>query len=124
MVDAMSALLPQFENGLRHLLGSMGLETSSMDKMGNQDLFQMGRILSLPELERVLGADLVKDLKVLFMDEHGHKIRDRMSHGLMSPADFYDGVAYYTWWQVCRVCFHPALRKGVERADSLGAVDS
>ena len=114
MVDALSVLLPQFENGLRHLLGSIGVETSSMDKMGNQDVFQMGRILGLPELERVLGADLVKDLKVLFMDEHGHKIRDRMSHGLMSPADYYSGVAYYTWWQVCRVCFHPVLKRRAE----------
>ena len=123
MVDALSVLLPQFENGLRYLLGSIGVETSSMDKMGNQDVFQMGRILGLPELERVLGADLVKDLKVLFMDEHGHKIRDRMSHGLMSSADFYGGVAYYTWWQVCRVCFHPALRKSVQGTANLGAVD-
>ena len=123
MVDALSVLLPQFENGLRHLLGSIGVETSSMDKMGNQDVFQMGRIVGLPELERVLGSDLVKDLKVLFMDEHGHKIRDRMSHGLMSPADYYSGIAYYTWWQACRVCFHPVLRRHIQGAGDPDGVD-
>lgn len=116
MVEALSVLLPQFENGLRHLLGTMGVETSSMGKMGNQDVFQMGRILSLGELDKVLGSDLAKDLRVLFMDERGPKWRDRMSHGLMTASDFYSGAAYYTWWQVCRVCFHPALRRHIQRS--------
>ena len=113
MVEALSVLLPQFENGIRHLLRSVGVETSSMDKMGNQDVFQLGRILSLPELERVIGSNMVKDMKVSFTDSRGPKRRDYMSHGLMSAADFYSGSAYYAWWLACRVCFHPSLRKQV-----------
>lgn len=117
MVEALSVLLPQFENGLRHLLGSMRVEMSSMAKMGNQDVFQMGRILSRPELEKALGPDLVKEMKVLFTDEHGPKVRDHMSHGLIPPSGFYGGIAFYTWWLVCRVCFHPTLSKYVAPAE-------
>ena len=123
MVDALSVLLPQFENGLRHLLGGMGVETSSMDKMGNQNVFQMGRVLSQGELESVFGSDLVKELKVLFTDEHGPKFRDHMSHGLMPPTGYYSGMAFYAWWLVCRVYFNPALRRYVEWAGETGLSD-
>ena len=124
MVGALSVLVPQFENGLRHLLGGMGVETSSMDKMGYQDVFQMGRMLSLVELEEVLGTDLVREMRLLFTDRHGPKERDRMSHGLMSSADFYGGSAYYAWWLICRVCFNPVLRRYVQRSDKATDIGS
>ena len=80
MDHALSMLVPQFENGLRHLLLTNGVETSSMDKDGQQDLFTMGRILSLDELGEILGSqDVVKEMKVLFTDDHGMKLRDRLA---------------------------------------------
>ena len=110
MVQALSELVPQFENGLRCLLSIKGVETSSMDKMRVQDLRMMGSILSLSELEEILGSpDVVKEMKVLFTDDHGLKLRDRLSHGLMSSQDFYTGGAYYAWWLICRLCFAPLL---------------
>ena len=110
MVQALSELVPQFENGLRCLLSIKGVETSSMDKMHVQDVLMMGSILSRSELEEILGSsDVVKEMKVLFTDDHGMKIRDRLSHGLMSSADFYTGGAYYAWWLICRLCFGPVL---------------
>ncbi len=110
MVQALSELVPQFENGLRCLLSSRGVETSSMDKMHVQDVMMMGSILSRSELGEILGSqDVVKEMKVLFTDDHGLKLRDRLSHGLMASADFYTGGAYYAWWLICRLCFAPVL---------------
>ena len=107
---ALSLLVLQFENGLRHLLSAKGVETSSMDKNGKQDLLMMGRILSLDELGEILGSqDVVKEMKVLFTDDHGMKLRDRLSHGMTSSEDFYDGGAYYAWWLICRLCFGSML---------------
>ena len=77
MVQALSGLVPQFENGLRCLLSAKGVEISSMDKMHVQDVRMMGSILNLSELEEILGPDVVKEMKVLFTDDHGIKLRDR-----------------------------------------------
>ena len=110
MVQALSELVPQFENALRCLLSTRDVETSSMDKMHVQDVLMMGGILNRSELEEILGSsDVVKEMKVLFTNDHGMKIRDRLSHGLMSSADFYTGGAYYAWWLICRICFAPVL---------------
>ncbi|MCY4557253.1 MAG: DUF4209 domain-containing protein [Chloroflexi bacterium] len=117
MVQALSELVPQFENGLRCLLSNNGIEISSMDKMRVQDVRMMGGILSQSELGDILGSpDVVKEMKVLFTDDHGLKLRDRLSHGLMSSADFYTGGAYYAWWLICRLCFGPVL-VAISRAD-------
>ncbi len=118
MVQALSELVPQFENGLRYLLYTRDVQTSSMDKMHVQDVRMMGGILSLGKLEEILGsADIVKEMKVLFTDDHGIKLRDRLSHGLMSSSDFYTGGAYYAWWLICRLCFGPVLRAQARAAD-------
>ena len=110
MVQALSELVPQFENGLRCLLSNNGIEVSSMDKMRVQNLNMMGGILSRSELGDILQSpDVVKEMKVLFTDDHGLKLRDRLSHGLMSSADFCTGGAYYAWWLICRLCFGPVL---------------
>ena len=114
MVHSLSVLVPQFENGLRKLLRTSGVEPSALNKDGRQDVFQMGRILSHQTLSVVLGPDLVKEMRVLFTDPHGPKLRDRLSHGLMSSTDFYSGSAWYAWWLICRVCFHPAVRRHIE----------
>ena len=70
----MSVLVPQFENGLRHLLEGMGVEVSSLDKDGQQNVFQMGKVLSLDSLQTVFSTDLVKEMKVLFTDPHGRDL--------------------------------------------------
>ena len=114
MVHSLSVLVPQFENGLRELLRASGVEPSSMNKDGHQNLFQLGAMLSHPTLSDVLGLDQVKEMKVLFTDPHGSKLRDRLSHGMMSSTDFYSGAAWYAWWLICRVCFHPAVRRHLE----------
>ena len=119
MVQALSELVPQFENGLRNLLSTRGVQTSSMDKMHVQDVRMMGGILSLGELEEILGsADVIKEMKALFTDDHGIKLRDRLSHGLMSSSDFYTGGAYYAWWLICRLCFGPVLTAQARATDA------
>ena len=110
MEHALSLLVPQFENGLRYLLSTEGVQISSMDKDGKQDLHTMGRILSSGRLGEIMGSqDVVKEMKVLFTDDHGMKLRDRLSHGITLSEEFHGGGAYYAWWLVCRLCFGPVL---------------
>ena len=49
--EALSILVPQIENSLRHLLEQEGLVVSTRDRMGFQDVFPLGRVLSEKRLE-------------------------------------------------------------------------
>ena len=111
--EALSILVPQLENSLRHILAQTGAEVTTRDKHGVQSVIQMGTILSDRgnELEPMMGADLVKSLKVLFSDQHGPDIRNRIAHGLMKHDDFYSASAIYAWWIIFFLCISPVYSR-------------
>ncbi len=63
--EAISILVPQFENALRHMLANAGAEVTKRDKHGLQQVIQIGDILSGREehLRKLLDDDLIKGLK-------------------------------------------------------------
>ena len=119
--EALSILVPQMENSLRHLLEQSGLEVSTQDRRGIQDVFLLGRILSEKKLEEILGLDIVKELKTLFSDRHGPKLRDRIAHGLMSHDALNDPLAIYAWWFIFYLCINPVQQRF--RAESAALAD-
>ena len=80
-----------------------------MDEMGCQNVYPMVRILGSSELAKVFPEDLVMELRLLFSDRYGPRLRDRVCHGLAEGWEFYGTVMYYAWWLICRGCFFPAL---------------
>lgn len=115
--EALSILVPQLENSLRHLLSIEGVEITKKDKMGIQNVIQMGTILAKGEggcqdqLENILGPDNVKELKVLFDDPHGVNLRNRIAHGMMADDDFFGVSAIYAWWFIVHLCINPVCRR-------------
>jgi hypothetical protein len=107
--EALSILVPQLENSLRHLLARAGAEVTRRDKHGLQTVIPMGTILSdgREQLEQILGADIVKELKVLFSDQHGPDIRNGIAHGLFSHDHFFTYPAVYAWWFILFLCINP-----------------
>jgi hypothetical protein len=73
----------------------------------------MGTILGdgREQLEQTLGPDIVKELKVLFSDQHGPDIRNGISHGLYSHDHFFTYPAIYAWWFILVLCILPVHRR-------------
>jgi Domain of unknown function (DUF4209) len=117
--EALSVLVPQLENSLRHLLAQAGAEVTRRDKHGLQSVIQMGTILSdrREQLEPILGADIVKELKVLFSDQHGPDIRNGIAHGLFTHNHFFTYPAIYAWWFIFVLCINPVYRRFQQEPD-------
>lgn len=109
--EALSILVPQLENSLRHLLEQSGLEISTQDGRGIQDVILLGRILGIEQLGEILGPDIVKELKVLFDDRQGPRLRHYIAHGLMNHDAFYDPLAIYAWWFIFYLCICPVQKR-------------
>ena len=110
--EALSILIPQLENSLRHLLATANFEVTTRDKHGLQSVIPMGTILSdrKEQLEPILGADIVKELKLLFSDQHGPDLRNNIAHGLLGHDDFFSFYTIYAWWFILFLCIHPVYQ--------------
>ena len=97
-------LIPQLEHSLRATLASMGVITSGLSDDGIQKELTLAPLLELPELEQVLGADMVFNLRGLLVDPHGSNLRNDMAHGLLAFNGFFAGPSIYLWWLMLRLC--------------------
>jgi len=103
-VVAIHILLPQLENGLRSFIQDI-LERPiiSHDDDGTQSVSLFKRILTHPDLAKVLGDDLLFDLQGLLIVQESTNLRNVMSHGLLGDRNI--GLdAIYAWWLCLRIC--------------------
>jgi hypothetical protein len=101
---------PQIENMLRFILARQGKLTSSLDSEGIEAEYPLGKLLcEIPDIEATLGEDLVFDLRGVLVEKAGANLRNRMAHGLMSSAAFYDSTAVFLWWLLLKLCCLPIL---------------
>jgi hypothetical protein len=114
-------LIPQIESSLRYVLNQHGLITSSLNiQTGIQENFTLDTVLGMPELEGILGTDMVFDLQCLLVRRFGSNLRNRLSHGLMHSREFSSEIAMYFWWLVLYLCCHglsPAYKDTQEKED-------
>ena len=110
---ALSILIPQMENSLRHLLEQAGHEITKRDKQGLQNVIQLGTILNerRSQIEPIIGKNILNDLRVLFSDQHGPDLRNGMAHGTMSHKDFFGTSALYAWWLILHLCMNPVAHR-------------
>ena len=119
--EALSLLVPQMENSLRHLLEKSGVAISKLTgKRGEevQDVIPLGSVLSEERLDEILNPDVVKELKVLFSDRQGPKLRDYIAHGLMNRDDFHGPLAIYAWWFIFYLCICPVQERFKDEPES------
>jgi hypothetical protein len=91
-------LVPQIEHLIRVILTSAGHRTSAYDSDGIQDEHDLNATLRHPELPKLLGEDLVFDLRGLLVERFGSNIRNELAHGMRSYSGFYMADSAYCWW--------------------------
>ncbi|MSV27535.1 MAG: DUF4209 domain-containing protein [Bryobacterales bacterium] len=87
-ITAISVLVPQIEQGLRVLLGLLGMAINEPKKDGTMQLKNLNRILHESPVIGVLGEDTTNYFIVLLADSRGWNLRNRLCHGLLGAEDF------------------------------------
>lgn len=110
---AIHMLLPQLENGLRAFIEeALGKPMVKADDDGTQSVNLFRRVLTHPDLAKVLEDDLLFDLQGLLTEQEATNLRNRMSHGVLSDREVgFDAV--YAWWMCLRlsIMLTPARRE-------------
>jgi len=104
-------LIPQLENSIRSILADNGEIVSTLENNGVQDERNLNSLLYYPELEKILGEDIVFDLQGLLIERFGSNLRNRSAHGLMDYLDFYNSEVIYLWWLILKLCIDYKLMK-------------
>lgn len=108
-------LVPQLENSLRNLLARAGGRTTTLGPGGVQHDRTLGSVLSADQLEKMLGPNVLFDLRCLLSDSFGANLRNLLSHGLIGHATMYSAPVSYLCWLVLHLCAGPVLLRAHER---------
>lgn len=115
---AVHLLVPQVEHSIRHILAQQGIITTAIDNDGIQVEFDLNKTLKAPQfndaLTRVLGEDLLFNLRGLLVERFGANLRNDMAHGLLNGDQFYSAPSCYFWWLVLRLCWLPIIAAQVQ----------
>jgi hypothetical protein len=113
---ALHILIPQLEESLRYLLHQNGTIASSLDEVGIEESWTLGKILGEPALKSILGEPLVYDFRYLLLGQPGSNMRNLLAHGLLTEAGLSTPNAVYLWWLIWRttVIGSPAFKAWAE----------
>ena len=104
---ALHILVPQAENGLRHVLGQHGVLTRNFDANGVEDVWLLGKILDHEKLPEVLGEDMLYELRTLMAGRLGPNLRNSIAHGLLDKQSLNGEMGFYLWWVLLRLTAQP-----------------
>ncbi|WID97258.1 DUF4209 domain-containing protein [Bosea vestrisii] len=114
---ALHLLVPQVENGLRHVLEHSGVVPRNIDADGVEDVWLLGRILDHEKLREILDEDMLYELRTLMAGRLGPNLRNSIAHGLLNESALNGEMGFYLWWVIVRlICLlTPGLAAFVER---------
>lgn len=114
---ALHILIPQIENGLRHLLERRGVKPVTVDNEGVEEVWGLERILSHSLTLELLGASFVFELKSLLVERVGPNLRNLFAHGALSPESFRSEISIYLFWLIMRLAAYSTsgMRAFIER---------
>lgn len=102
--EAVHLLVPQIENGLRHVLNGKGIVTRKLEELLQKE---PGLAHLLTNLSPLLHEDLLFDLESLLQEGLSENLRNNMMHGLLeTPILETTYVGVYTWWLSLRIALH------------------
>jgi hypothetical protein len=108
-------LTPQIENSLRHVLECHALDVSNLMSDGTQPLKVLGAIFSMPETEKIFGANLCFELRGCLIEKTGFNFRNRVAHGFVHDVECHSTAGLTVWWLVLRICLTPIFQAITER---------
>jgi hypothetical protein len=104
-LTALHLLIPQVEASIRHVLNQYGIITSTLDSDGTQQERDLNQLLWIPDVERIIGANILFDLRGLLIERFGHNLRNESAHGLLPEGGFYQASSVYLWWLIVHLCW-------------------
>ena len=110
MTSAAYILVPLLENSLRHVLKMHDHDVSKFDDATQvqedrtiSSLFEQMR----DELNAVFGIHITSDIKRVFLDHPGPRLRNNIAHGLGHDGTPFSADAVYGCWLIFRLCLMP-----------------
>jgi Domain of unknown function (DUF4209) len=109
MISALSVLIPQVENSLRHVLQASGVQATVFNNDRTQEDMSLSRLFSdrSKEIEKIFGAGIAFELEELLLYRGGPNLRHRLAHGQLSASEMFSSDARYVCWLVFRICCIP-----------------
>lgn len=104
-VSAAHILIPQIDNSIRHILEADNIQTSKTVEGGLQEEMGLKQTLDRDETKKMLGEDIVFDLKGLLIEKSGTNLRNKMLHGLMNDAELDSADLAYLYWLTLHIIF-------------------
>jgi hypothetical protein len=105
-VTALHVLTPQIENWIRWLLKQIQVTTTTIDSEGLEHEIGLSSLLEKSEIEGLIGADLLFELKALYTDKFGSNLRNEVAHGLIDGRNSESYYSIYAWWLCFRIVFN------------------
>jgi hypothetical protein len=65
----------------------------------------------IPEVEEILGKDLLFDLQGLLVNRFGTNLRNLLAHGMLNTYGVTSARAIYIWGIILSLCCYPTLIK-------------
>jgi hypothetical protein len=108
-VTAVHLLIPQLENSIRYILWQNKI-ISSFQKATDATQVEWDLNTTLKgelgeQLKSILDADIIFDLRGLFVEKFGSNFRNDMAHGLLEYNSLNNAVSIYAWWIIFRICY-------------------
>lgn len=101
--NSIHLLAPQVEHIVRTLLKNGGAHTTTIDKDGINNENGLSTLLRNEQAEKILGEDLLFELKAVFTESIGANLRNGVAHGLLDDQSSNSYVSVYAWWMVLRL---------------------
>lgn len=105
-VTALHLLVPQIENLVRYHLKQSGVNTAIMNSNGIETEVGLSNLINMPEAEKIFGADICCEIRMLFCDDFGPNLRNGLAHGLLSDGLCESVESVYAWWFGLRMVFN------------------
>ena len=71
-----------------------------------------------PDLEAIIGPDLLFDLRGILIERAGFNLRNRLAHGLISSGGFNTHGAIYLWWLVVHLLCCPLFEAALQQRNT------
>ena len=115
-VEAVSLLVPQLENSLRHILSLVGIDTTTPDENGLQTEASLSKLLNPKnrwrlQLEKILTQRHIHEIDILFNFAGGPAIRNQIAHGKVPAGGFWNHNMVYASWLIIRLAVIPLIKE-------------
>ena len=104
-ISAAHLVLPQLEPCLRQVLAINGIDAAKRRDDGTEEDLSLNSIFSRfrPDLDRILGANLSREIERLFDLRPGPALRHELAHGQLSAGACYHPNVVYAVWLIYRI---------------------